>query len=410
MDPWLMGTLVLLVFSNRYLVGAWLRWQRKWYPQPLPRATPLPTVAVVVPMYNEGASIQRTIASLLGLDYPQDKLDIVVVDDCSRDDSLAWAQRAAAGHPQVHVLQNAVNVGKRCSINHAVEQSTAEIILSVDSDVEVEPDALRVLVSGFTDADVAAVGGRVMVRNANVNWLTRMQAIKYYFGYMYLKNIERACDAVLCLSGCLTAYRRHVLLELEPILADRKLLGLPIKYGEDRFLTRQILKAGYRTRLLLAARCSTEAPPKLAGYLSQQLRWRRSNMVDFLGGITHVWKLQPWVALHYVSVAALLWGYPWVVFHHIIDEEFFTLTATHLLLLSLMGISYAIDSAATPAAQRVHPLWFVSLGVLMPVTYLLYTPLAFFTLDSSSWETRGHGAHQARAQVESALGVAACDD
>ena len=194
-----MGVLVLLVFNNRYLVGAWLRWRNKWYPQPARPTGPLPTVAVVVPMYNEGVSIQRTIASLLGLNYPREKLDIVVVDDCSRDDSLAWAQRAAAGHSQVHVLQNAVNVGKRCSINHAVEQSAAEIILSVDSDVEVEPDALMILVSGFTEPDVAAVGGRVMVRNANVNWLTRMQAIKYYFGYLYLKNIERACDAVLCL-------------------------------------------------------------------------------------------------------------------------------------------------------------------------------------------------------------------
>ena len=88
----------------------------------------------------------------------------------------------------------------------------------------------------------------------------------------------------MCLSGCLTAYRRHVLIELEPILENRNILGVPIKYGEDRFLTRQIVKAGYRTvhddgRDVLHQggdrRCS--------GYFTQQLRWKRSNIVDFIG-------------------------------------------------------------------------------------------------------------------------------
>jgi len=70
----------------------------------------------------------------------------------------------------------------------------------------------------FVRPEIAAVGGRVNALNANENWLTRMQAIKYYFGYEYMKNLERAFNQVMCLSGCLTAYRRHVLMELEPIL------------------------------------------------------------------------------------------------------------------------------------------------------------------------------------------------
>src|SRR5690606_31046647 len=112
------------------------------------------------------------------------------------------------------------------------------------------------------------------------------QTIKYHYGYFYLKNLERAFQCVMCLSGCLTAYRRHVLVELEPILEDRNLLGIPIKYGEDRFLTRQIVKAGYRTVCTLDAQCWTVAPPTISKYFAQQLRWRRSNLVDFFGGIS----------------------------------------------------------------------------------------------------------------------------
>ena len=89
----------------------------------------------------------------------------------------------------------------------------------------------------------------------------------------------------MCLSGCLTAYRRHVLIELEPILENRNILGVPIKYGEDRFLTHQIVKRGYQTRMTMDAMCFTKAPTTLRGYFNQQLRWKRSNIVDFIVGI-----------------------------------------------------------------------------------------------------------------------------
>src|SRR5690606_34220837 len=138
-----------------------------------------------------------------------------VVDDCSTDDSLAWAERAARDLPgRVLVIANPCNMGKRRGINRAVRRATSEIIVSVDSDVIVDRSAVRMLVRRFTSPDIAAVGGRVSISNMHENWLTRMQTIKYYFGYEFLKSLERAFTSVMCLSGCLTAYRRSVLLEL----------------------------------------------------------------------------------------------------------------------------------------------------------------------------------------------------
>jgi N-acetylglucosaminyltransferase len=389
--------LVLLVMTNRYLAGLFLKAVRGRYFDETTDGE-LPSVAVVIPMFNEGPGIYDTIVSLLGQHYPAEKLSITIIDDCSTDDSCAWAKRAEAQHPtRVRVMENPHNMGKRRGIARAVRQLSADIVVSVDSDVLVHASAIRELVRRFVRSDIAAVGGRVNVSNPNENWLTRMQTIKYHFGFTYLKSLERAFRTVLCLSGCLTAYRRSVLLELEPILENRSVLGVPIKYGEDRFLTRQIVKAGYRTVCTMDAQCWTVAPNTLSKYFSQQLRWRRSNFVDFLMGLSHVWRLHPCVALHYYSLFAIQLLYPVVIAQSLLLHEFWWLVASHLLLLGALGTVYAIEVRRLPAEQKVHPLWFIPMGLIMPVTYVVQNVLSFWTLDSGSWETRSHVASELQA-------------
>jgi N-acetylglucosaminyltransferase len=382
---------ILLVFANRYILGLYLSLVKgRRFDEKVEGYEP--TITVVVPLYNEGRSIYDTIISLVRLDYPREKLQITVVDDCSTDDSYEWACKAAREHSNVTVLRNPFNMGKRKGINHAVRQATSEIIVSVDSDVIVFPTALRELVARFTGPEIAAVGGRVHVSNPNQNWLTRLQTIKYYFGQEHLKNLERSLRSVMCLSGCLTAYRREVLIQLEPVLEDRNILGIPIKYGEDRFLTRQIIKAGYKTTMTTDAMCFTKAAVDLRGYFNQQLRWKRSNIVDFICGIGHAWRLHPLLCVHYLSMLLLLLVYPFVIAFHVMEGEFFHLAMLHVALIGALGLVYyfAPSTRALPPWLRVHPISFLPMAVLMPVAYVLLTPLGLFTLDTASWETRGH--------------------
>jgi N-acetylglucosaminyltransferase len=382
---------IFIVFLNRYVFGFYLTLVRgKKLDETI--AGYEPTITIVVPLFNEGRSIYETIISLVKLDYPQHKLEVTVVDDCSTDDSYEWACQAAREYPNVRVLRNAHNMGKRKGINAAVRASSAEVIVSVDSDVIVYPTALRELVARFTSPQVAAVGGRVHVSNPNENWLTRLQTIKYYFGQEHLKNLERGLDQVMCLSGCLTAYRRHVLIELEPVLEERNILGVPIKYGEDRFLTHQIVRRGYKTRMTMKAMCFTKAATTPTAYFNQQLRWKRSNIVDFIVGVAHAWKLHPLLCLQYLSMFMLLLVYPFVIITNIQREQFFDLVVFHLLVIGGFSLVYyfAPSVRALPPWLRVHPIAFLPMAVLMPVAYLLLTPLGLFTLDSSSWQTRGH--------------------
>jgi N-acetylglucosaminyltransferase len=383
-------TFIFLVFLNRYVFGLYIRLVNKHRIKTIDGYEP--TVTVVIPLFNEGKSIYQTIASLIAAEYPKDKLEVVVVDDCSTDDSYEWASKAAHDFDNVKVMQNPHNMGKRMGINRAVREARSEIVISVDSDVLVYPTAVRELVKHFAEPDIAAVGGRIHVSNPNDNWLTKLQTIKYYFGQEHLKNLERGLRSVLCLSGCLTAYRRHVLLELEPVLEGRNILGVPIKYGEDRYLTHKIVDRGYRTVMTMDAMCFTKAPTKLRAYWNQQLRWKRSNIVDFITGVPFAWRLHPLLCIQYLSMLLLLVVYPFVIITHFLRGDFFDLAIFHVAVIASFSMVYyfAPSVRRLPPWLRVHPIAFLPMAVLMPVAYLLLTPLGLFTLDSSSWETRGH--------------------
>ncbi len=376
-----------VLLFNRYIGGLVLRIYRgaRWDETVDEFA---PTVTVVIPLYNEGAAITETLESVIASDYPADRLTIVCVDDCSVDDSYAFACAVAARDPRITVHRNARNLGKRSSINRVVREATSEIIVSIDSDVVVDPAAIRQLVRRFTSPQIAAVGGWVDVRNKHVNWLTRMQVVKYWYAYYVTRNIERGFRRVMSVSGCLAAYRRSVLVELAPILEARAILGVPITYGEDRFLTRQIIKAGYLTVITLDARCRTFVPTTLLAYFSQQLRWRRSNIVDYTCGCSHVWKLNPLLAINYFAMAIMLVAYPVGVLRALIGGRLVAAIAVHLVLLVVFGAYYAFRTRTWPAHDRVSLFSYLPQSFCMPVTNALLIPLALFTLDSGSWETR----------------------
>jgi N-acetylglucosaminyltransferase len=386
----LVHSLAAVIFINRYIGGFLVRaFHRGPWDETVDDYQP--AVTVVIPLFNEGAGIRDTLRSVLDSDYPADKLRVVCMDDCSSDDSYEQASEVArhAGG-RLTVIRNQANTGKRRSIIQAVRASDSEIIISVDSDVVVDPSAFRELVRRFTSPRIAAVGGWVDIRNKHDNWLTRMQTVKYWYAYFAMRNIEWAFRRMLCLSGCLTAYRRSVLLELEPVLAGRAILGVPIKYGEDRFLTRQIIKAGHLTTITLDARCRTFVPRTLSAYFSQQLRWRRSNVVDYAGGLGHVWRLNPLIAINYFAMFVVMLGYPIAVVRALAGGAFLPAVLMHLEVLFLFGLYYRWRVRAWPPHERVSALSFVPQALVMPVTYALFTPLALFTLDSGSWETRGH--------------------
>lgn len=402
---WLFGLLVLIVFVNRYVFGSLLRTgdkraERDYGSEP----AEFPSVAIVVPVFCEGPSVLKTAESFARLDYPKDKLSVVFIDDCSTDNTYDYLQQAVQKYPWMRLRQNPHNMGKRLGIKQAVLDIQSDLVMSVDSDVIVEENVVRNLVSHMYATGADAVGGCVFVSNPNETWLTRMQAVKYWVGYQFLKNLENAFDHVMCLSGCLTLYKREALLAVDGELEHRTFLGDEVKYGEDRYLTRKLVEAGFRTRLCFNARCYTKAPPHMAGYLNQQLRWRRSNMIDLITAIPHLHKFNPLVVIHYVSMGTLLFFYPLFLVAKMMETEYMIPMLFHAFVVTVFAFAYDLSKHRLPEFARTDGLWFLSMAAVFPVVYLTMTPLALFSLGTSSWETRGHkGAPKApSAPVEAA--------
>ncbi len=387
---YLFAVLVVIVFTNRYVLGSLLRISDHRTEAGFGGDPPVwPTVAIVVPVYNESDHVLKTAASFEALDYPRDRLQVVFIDDMSTDDTLEHLMTVTRSYPWMKVIQNAKNVGKRIGIKNAVLKTHSDLIMSVDSDVIVDKSALRILVRHLYSTNVDAAGGCVFVSNADTNWLTRMQAVKYWIGYQFLKNVENAFSHIMCLSGCLTIYRRAALLAVDGDVEKRSFLGDEVKYGEDRFLTRKLVERGYKTRLCFEAKCYTKAPANFAGYVSQQLRWRRSNIVDFITALPFLGRFHPFVVVHYVSMALLLLFYPLTLASQVVRLGFVIPMIEHALLVSIFAMAYELNKHKLPAMARTSGLWFMSMAFVFPVMYLTLTPLAFATLGTSSWETRG---------------------
>jgi len=390
---WVFGILVMIVFANRYVFGSLLRMMDRRTRASHDRDPDVwPTVTIIVPVFNEGADVLRTAKSFTNQDYPSDKLNVVFVDDCSTDGTSEYLHIIARQFDWMRVDSNPHNMGKRLGIKRAVLGCTSDLILSVDSDVIVESNALTNLVRHMHSTGADAVGGCVFVSNADETWLTRMQAVKYWVGYQFLKNLENAFDHIMCLSGCLTLYKREALLRVDEDLEKRQFLGADVKYGEDRYLTRKLVERGYRTRLCFTARCFTKAPPRMPGYISQQLRWRRSNSVDLITALGHLHRLKPVVLVHYLSMGMLLFFYPLFLTSQMIRLGVLLPMVEHAMVVSVFALAYELNKRTLPAFAQTSGLWFLAIIVVFPVMYMFMTPLALATLGAASWETRGHSA------------------
>lgn len=387
---WLFAILVLIIFMNRYLFGSLARMLDKRTKAGFGEDPKVwPEVTIIVPVFNEGSDVIQTAKSFSELEYPQDKLKVVFVDDVSTDDTYDYLQIAVKDFPNMRVDQNPHNMGKRLGIKRAVLTVDSPLIMSVDSDVIVDKKALRLLVRHLHSTGVDAVGGCVFVSNADVNWLTKMQAVKYWVGYQFLKNVENTFSHVMCLSGCLTLYKREALEAVDEDVADRRFLGEEVKYGEDRFLTRKLVERGYKTRLTFDAHCFTKAPSTMANYLSQQLRWRRSNLIDLITAIPHLHNFNPYVVVHYLAMGLLLMFYPMVLFAEFTRLGFMIPMILHGLLAAAFGVAYELHKHKLPKMARTDGVWFMAMAFVFPVLYLTMTPLGLATLATTSWETRG---------------------
>jgi cellulose synthase/poly-beta-1,6-N-acetylglucosamine synthase-like glycosyltransferase/peptidoglycan/xylan/chitin deacetylase (PgdA/CDA1 family) len=223
-----------------------------------------PSVALVVPAFNEEVGIERSVRSLVASDYPD--FEVVVVDDGSTDRT---AEIVAALDLDRLRLVRQDNAGKAAALNTGIELSESEIVVMVDGDTLFEPTTLGHLVQPLADPEVAAVSGNTKVGNRG-GLLGRWQHIEYVIGFNLDRRMYDVLQCTPTVPGAAGAFRRDVLAEVGGVPGDT--------LAEDTDLTLSIGRTGRRVVYAENARAWTEAPSTLNALWRQRYRWSFGTM------------------------------------------------------------------------------------------------------------------------------------
>lgn len=356
-----------------------------------------PGVTIIIPCFNEEEWIQRTILSCMNQKYPIDKLEVIVVDDCSNDNSVQMAEeiieriwREADRYKtkerlSMHVFSE--NKGKREAMVQGVSMAKHDLVVFVDSDSFLDPNAVRHIVQPFQDSKMGGVAGRTDVENKYTNTLTKLQTVRYYIAFRIMKAAESWFDSVTCLSGPLSCYRKDLIIKNQDAWLSQTFLGQPATFGDDRSMTNYMLKT-HRTSYQDTAICTTVVPSQTGIFLKQQMRWKRSWLRESLRALTFIFKKEPFMMLFFLVGLIVPIAAPIVVVYNLIyvpiAHGVFPTTFLIGLLLMAMLMSFA------HLFFKKSKLW--SFGLIFVLYYefilLWQMPVAWVTFWKSTWGTR----------------------
>jgi cellulose synthase/poly-beta-1,6-N-acetylglucosamine synthase-like glycosyltransferase len=274
-------------------------------------AVELPRVSLLIPAHNEAVVLDRTLAAMAALDYPSERLEIIVINDASTDRTgeiaSAWARRNSSF--RVLNLTSAERAGgKSAALNRGLKICRYETVAVYDADNTPEPSALKDLALQLAaDPDLGAVIGTFRTVNRNRNCLTRMINIEG-IGYQWMVQAGRWMLLRVCtLPGTNLLIRRLLLVSLGGW--DQEALT------EDAELSIQIYEAGFKIKYVPYAVTWEQEPQRLSTWFRQRRRWVRGNNYVLVKHLRRVMKIRPrrlglellyTMSLYYVFFAAIL--------------------------------------------------------------------------------------------------------
>jgi hyaluronan synthase len=380
----LMGTLML-----GFRTVLWLRY-RPHVPVPFESAPPL---TVIIPAYNEGGMVAKSIESVAAAHYPRDRLQIVVVDDGSVDDTWVHIERAAAAFPEiVTCVRFPENRGKRAALAEGIRRARGEIVVTIDSDSVIEDGTLLSIAGPFRDVNVGAVAGKVLVYNRASGLIPRMLHVRFVLSFDFLRSVQSTYRTVYCCPGALSAYRTSVLRDVLPEWETQKFLGVACTFGEDRALTNFILARGFDSVYQGTAVVHTVVPETYIRLCKMYLRWDRSYIREEIRFATAiVWK-RPAIPRAIAAVDSIITNlrYPVsltalpLLFMVSIDDP-----RTVLRLLMVMGAMAGLNMLYYLRSERSWDFLFgIFYAYFSFFTLFWVFPYAAATLRARSWLTR----------------------
>ncbi|MBU1292497.1 glycosyltransferase [Patescibacteria group bacterium] len=335
-----------------------------------------PRVAIIVPCWNEEDTIGGTVESLLALEYPSDKLQIILVDDGSTDNTRVVMDSYTSA-PQVTVLHKK-NEGKHTAINAGIALAEdAEFIGCLDADSFVAPNALKEIIPCFFDEKVAAATPAMSVHQPK-NFLEQMQNTEYIIG-IALRHTLSAVNGIYVTPGPFSFYRRSVIDELGGFRHAHQ--------AEDMEMALRMQRAGYEIENAPRARVFTRVPRSVPKLVKQRTRWTtgflRNVMTDYrdLVGNPHYGILGLMVLpLGFVAIVGGVFLFVVALVAGVVG------IVERIIITSGVPLSYTL-------VPRFSPEWFYT-----PITFLLLSSVVVGVL-SISLVLIGRNVSQTPAKV-----------
>ena len=232
-----------------------------------------PDVTILVAAYNESAAILNTVRSIGNQKYPG-KMTCIVINDGSKDDTVAKVEEILPQYPWLQLLDIKKNAGKSNALNEGLKLVKTPIVITVDGDTYLYKNSLKHLVSRYMSdpEDTVAVAGSILLRNAEATFCTKMQMFDYYIGIASVKRLQSMYHGTLVAQGAFSLYETDIV---------RELGGWPHTVGEDIVLTWGILRKGYRVGYAEDAIVFTNAPENWKQFINQRIRWSRGLVEAF---------------------------------------------------------------------------------------------------------------------------------
>lgn len=386
------GTLAVSLTLNLLTrVVLWWRYE----PTPARHNDELPSVTVLIPAFNEGPGVRRAIESVLASQYPAHRLTLTVIDDGSTDDTWAHIRDGVAAEPRARGIRRPANAGKRHALYRGLSEATSEVVVTLDSDSRIEPDALLHLVAPFMNPEVGAVAGRILVDNREANLLTRMLAARFILGFDLVRAYQSELETVWCCPGALQAYRLET---IEPHLKrwrDQRFLGAACTNGDDHALTNLVLSLGKSVRYQSSAMAHTRVPETYLPLVRMLTRWGRSATREGLCALAFT----PRRARALGPVRGPLMALDALCHPLVIALKLFALPATVVALalyphVLLSGVAFTLGAGALyaliylrsdPSPRALYALaWAAYATLALPWVQ----PWATLTVRSNRWLTR----------------------
>ncbi len=358
----------------------------------------LPSCTVLIPAYNEGKHVFKTIISVLESVYPDGKLKIIAINDGSRDDTLFWLRKAEKISGKISIIDLEKNQGKKHALYLGINRADSEVIVTVDSDSVIKRDTLKKIVQPFADDRIGAVAGIITGKKKSLCFHVKLLDVMLIFGCEFLRRAQSITGNVFCTPGALSAYRKSAVVPVIDEWLQQEFCGSPARIGEDRAIATLLLREGHRIVHQNQALAETCLPVTYCGVCKMLLRWVRSDirenilMMPFvLKNLSHPSRRSLNLFIHWLMLSLNMYlpllFFPVGIYCLCITGEITCNFAIIFLSAVLWSIIPAIVYYRWKRSLR-ESVWAFLFGFYSLLCLSWINIWAVFTINNSNWLTR----------------------